>query len=239
MRQLPETGDNRTARSMHPEMYDEMRKGAEERGPSSLGDGAAVSRVRTEYSKVAEPVGHIPRPEDGKSVDEATAELVDKLGERLAFERTGTRLYDGLLSKHDAFGSFDGGPTRADLEQIRRQEHDHFLMLHDVIELLGGDPAAVTPSADVAATASRGIGEVITDPRTSLLQGLEVILIAELADNDSWELLMELAKKAGQDQLVEGFQAALDTERDHLVRVRGWIEGGHQITFGSEAPESS
>lgn len=238
MRQLPETGDNRTTRSAHPEMYAEMKKGAEEHGPSSLGDGAAVSRVRTEYSRVAEPVGHIPRPEDGKAMDEATAELVDKLGERLAFERTGTRLYDGLLSKHDAFGSFDGGPTRADLEQIRRQEHDHFLMLHDVIERLGGDPAAVTPSADVVATASRGIGDVITDPRTSLLQGLEVILIAELADNDSWELLMELAKKAGQDQLVEGFQAALDTERDHLVRVRSWIEGGHQVTFGSEAPES-
>jgi hypothetical protein len=44
--------------------------------------------------------------------------LLDKLGERLAFERSGTRLYEALVSKHDAFGSFSGGPSREDLEHV-------------------------------------------------------------------------------------------------------------------------
>ena len=38
---------------------------------------------------------------------------MDKIGERLAFERTGTRLYEALVSKHEAFGSFPGGPSGA------------------------------------------------------------------------------------------------------------------------------
>ena len=39
--------------------------------------------------------------------------FIDKLGERAAFERTGTRLYQGALAKFDVLGSWDGGPTRA------------------------------------------------------------------------------------------------------------------------------
>ena len=38
--------------------------------------------------------------------------LMDKLGERLAFEHAGARLYEALLSKHRAYGSFDGRPER-------------------------------------------------------------------------------------------------------------------------------
>ena len=39
-------------------------------------------------------------------------QFLDKLGERLAFERTGVRLYEALISKHEALGSFAGGPDR-------------------------------------------------------------------------------------------------------------------------------
>src|SRR5690606_11609285 len=96
----------------------------------------------------------------------------------------------------------EGGPSKKDLMAIRNEEHAHFMMLKSAIEKLGGDPAALTPSADVTATVSRGIGDVLQDPRTSLLVGLEVILVAELADNDSWELLVQLARKAGQEELA-------------------------------------
>lgn len=34
--------------------------------------------------------------------------LVDRIAERIAFERTGVRLYDGLIAKYDARGSFNG-----------------------------------------------------------------------------------------------------------------------------------
>ena len=235
MRQPPQIGENRTARSEHPEMYEEMEAGPAEFPPTSLGDATAVSKVRIEYAKESGPIGHVPAPASGEKIDEATTELVDKLGERLAFERAGTRLYDALISKHDAFGTFKGGPSRKDLEAIRRDEHDHFLMLKKVIEELGGDPAAVTPSACVAATAGRGLGDVCTDPRTTLLQCLEAILIAELTDNDAWETLIGVARRAGQRKLERGFLAALETEREHLARVREWVQGGHGIVVGEVA----
>src|SRR5687768_8297078 len=123
---------------------------------------------------------------------------MDKLGERLAFERTGTRLYEALVSKHEAFGSFPGGPSRDDLEHIRHEEFQHFTLLQSVITQYGGDPTAVTPSADLHATAAHGIQMVLVDPRTTLLQSLEAMLLAELADNACWETLIALAQRAGE-----------------------------------------
>ncbi len=233
MNQLPESGDNKTTRAKHPDMYDEMAEGSKEFGPTSTGDGAGIAKVRAAYAKAGGPIGHVPPLSKKGKAQPAMVELMDKLGERLAFERTGTRLYDALISKLDAYGVFDGGPSKADLQHLRREEHAHFALLTQAIMDLGGDPAAVTPSADLAATTSRGIGDVLVDPRTSLLQCLEAILIAELADNDGWEILIELAKKAGHDELVRPFVAALEEERDHLARVRGWIEAGHGIEIGA------
>ena len=70
-------------------------------------------------------------------------------------------------------------------------------MLQAAIEQLGGDPTAVTPSANLQATAAHGIQKVVVDPRTTLLQ-LEAALVAELTDNACWEALIELAQEAGR-----------------------------------------
>jgi hypothetical protein len=88
-------------------------------------------------------------------------QLIDKLGERLAFERTGTRLYEALVSKHEAYGSLAGGPTAADLQHILAEEHRHFELRRAAVARLGGDPTAVTPSANLHATACKGIGAVL------------------------------------------------------------------------------
>ena len=54
-----------------------------------------------------------------KAVQGATPTLLlDKLGERLTFARTGTRRYETLVSKCEAFGSFEGGPSKAGLEHV-------------------------------------------------------------------------------------------------------------------------
>src|SRR5690606_31701525 len=124
------------------------------------------------------------------------------------FERSGTRLYEALLSKLEADGGFDDGPTRDDLVDILEEEHRHFALLVDVMRGLGGDPTAVTPSADLSATAPMGVVKVITDGRTTLLQGLEAILIAELTDRQGWESLVELAREAGKKELAQTFMQA-------------------------------
>jgi rubrerythrin len=187
------------------------------------------------YAQEAEPMGSVSLPAGVKGkvqtalkavMGEQPTLFMDKLGERLAFERSGTRLYEALISKYDAFGSFAGGPSKADLEHICEEEHRHFMMLQAAIEQRGGDPTAVTPAANLSATASQGIPQVIVDPRTTLLQSLEAVLIAELFDNACWETLVELAQQAGENDLVPQFEQAHTTEQEHLRKVRTWLAAG-------------
>jgi rubrerythrin len=212
-----------------------MLTGMDEFPPTSRGSSHDIAQVRIAYAQLAEPLGSVPPPANLKGTVQTAVKammgekptlLMDKLGERLAFERTGTRLYEALVSKHDAFGSFAGGPSRDNLEHVRQEEYRHFTMLQSAIEQLGGDPTAVTPSANLHATAAHGINQVIVDPRTTLLQSLEAILIAELADNACWEALIELAQGAGEDALVQQFQEALRNEQDHLAKVQAWLAAG-------------
>jgi len=216
-----------------------MLAGMEEFPPNSQGSAWDIAQVRIAYARLAEPMGSVPLP--AKFTDkmqtavkavmgEKPMLLMDKLGERLAFERTGTRLYEALVSKYDAFGSFAGGPSREDLEHVLQEEYRHFTLLQAAIEQLGGDPTAVTPSANLHATAAHGIKMVIVDPRTTLLQSLEAILIAELADNACWEALIELAQGAGEDALVRQFEQALTTEQEHLQKVHAWLAAGQGRT---------
>jgi hypothetical protein len=212
-----------------------MLAGMEEFPPTSEGSAEDIAMVRIAYAKEAEPLGSMPLPAGMKNKAKTAMKavmgakptlLMDKLGERLAFERSGTRLYEALVSKHAAFGSFTGGPRKGDLEEILQEEYGHFTMLSSTIEQLGGDPTAVTPSANLHATASKGIVQVIVDPRTTLLQSLEAILIAELADHACWEALVALVQQAGEDTLVKPFEQALVTEQEHLVKVRAWLAAG-------------
>jgi rubrerythrin len=202
--------------------------------PSSRGDASAIALARIDYAAEAEPVGTMPPPAgllDGVKTaakmmrGQQPTLLLDKLGERLAFERTGVRLYEALLSKHDS--SLGGGLTRADVQHILDEEREHFALLREVMEARGGDPTAVTPSADVQATASKGLCAVLADPRTTFVEGVEAILIAELTDNECWDALIGLADAAGERELVARFAEARDTEREHLQRVRGWLANAH------------
>jgi len=156
--------------------------------------------------------------------------LLDKLGERLAFERTGTRLYDALLAKCDVMRDAPAGMARDHVADIRRDEARHFLLLKDAIESLGGDPTAQTPGADVAGVESQGLVQVLGDPRTSLAQSLHAVLTAELADRAGWETLIMLAGEAGQDDLVAGFTLALEDEHRHLALVQGWYHEAIGLT---------
>jgi rubrerythrin len=235
MNQHATPGMNRTGMAAAPQRTQEMLAGMEEFPPSSQGSAEDLAQVRIVYAQAAEPLGSVPLPANLKGNGTSAAKaakgtppllLMDKLGERLAFERTGTRLYEALVSKHEAFGSFAGGPSRDDLEHIRHEEFQHLTLLQSVITQLGGDPTAVTPSADLHATAAHGIQMVIVDPRTTLLQSLEAMLIAELADHACWEALMALAQEAGQDALVEPFEQAHTTEQEHLDKVQAWLAAG-------------
>lgn len=221
MNQRAQLGTNRTGITAAPERAQAMQTGMDAFPPTSQGSAQDLARVRIAYAKEAGTLGSVPQPVGLKDKvqtafkalkGEQPTLLIDKLGERLAFERSGTRLYEALLAKHSAFGSFSGGPSAGDLEHVLREEYGHFTMLQGIIEQFGGDPTAVTPSADIQGTMSQGIRMVITDPRTTLLQSLEAILVAELTDSTCWETLVELAQAAGETELVEQFKRAHMTE---------------------------
>ena len=187
---------------------------------TSRGSEQDIARVRVRYARAGLPHGTMP------DVEPELAMLVDLLGARLAFERSGVRLYDALISKLDAYGSFDRGPTRRDLEHIRNEEHRHMLMLDQLLRDLGADPTAFTPCANREIVSSKGIADVLLDPRTSLLDGLESIVVAELTDHEQWVGLVDAARDLGRENLVRMFLANQATEEEHLAKVRRWITAG-------------
>lgn len=231
MSHIPPIGENRTGIAVHPRRTAAMLTGIAEFPPTSRGSEENLAQVRISYAREAIPVGSMPMVPGKKPSDEMLA-FMDKVGGRLQFERTGVRLYEALLDKHRAIGSFDGGPTRADLEQIRDEEHQHFTLLRRALESIGGDPTAMTPSADLEATMSQGVLAVVVDPRTSLYEALHGSLLAELADNECWDTLIQLARGNGCSELVESFARALRHEEEHLEKVRRWLAAGEGRAYG-------
>lgn len=226
------TGKNRTGIALSPLDSKDLIEATLATQPSMEGSDETASAMRLDYASQNEPLGTVPPPASVKGAigtvikaakGESMSVFMDKLGERLAFERTGTRLYDSLVTKFKASKPLPGGPSLADLLEIQADEHRHFEMLRETMTMLGGDPTAVTPSADVAAVASMGLPQVIADPRTTFKQCLDAILVAELVDNDGWVVLSKLADQLGHTELAEKFREATAQEAEHLMKVRGWI----------------
>jgi rubrerythrin len=227
-----DVGLNRTGIQTSPLASKEAIEGAQEGLPSSAGSEADIVAVRQVYMQESGGIGSVPVPATFKGILSTAKEMfkgtkptvfIDKLGERLGFERTGVRLYEAALAKYDIHGTWEGGPSREQLERIMSDELAHFALVREAIEALGADPTALTPSANLVSVASKGVPEVLVDPRTNLVQCLEALMMAELTDNAGWELLVELAQGLGQTEMVERFEQALMAEAEHLQLVRRWL----------------
>jgi bacterioferritin (cytochrome b1) len=226
-------GPNKTGIATSPVDIEKMLAGMDSKlaMPSSEGDERAMAEMRGTYIENAEPVGSMPPPATLKGAAKAGAKMLkgdrpqlflDKLGERLAFERTGTRLYDAFIAKCRTQGG--DAIEDAELVRIRNEEARHFALVCECIEFLGGDPTAQTPCADVTGVASSGLMQVVTDPKTTIAQSLSAVLIAELTDNAAWEDLIALARKMGHADMAAQFEEALQHEEEHLTTVRKWHE---------------
>lgn len=226
LNQFPQPGPNRTTIVENREQVQAMVEGIERFPPNSEGSARDIARVRIDYAqKDHHTIGSVPAA--GPNGRAGMILLADKLGERIGFESMGVRLYEGLIAKHEAYGSFEGGPGIDDLRRIRGEELDHLQIATQALEQLGGDPCAVTPSASLAGTAGMGLSSVIADPRTTLVQCLEAILIAELTDNDGWDSLVAIARGVGQDEMAENLTRAAREEEGHLGDVRTWLAAAY------------
>src|SRR5690606_16269277 len=117
------------------------------------------------------------------------------------------------------------------------EEARHFALLRAAIERIGADPTATTPAADIAGVEAMGLFQVISDPRTSLVQSLDALLIAELADNDGWRRLIDMARAFGQDEMVDEFTLADLEEQRHLEAVRRWLDSAGFLEARGELEE--
>lgn len=225
-------GLNRTGIQMSPIEGPGQAEFALAQPANPEGSVHGLAAARAAYIVDSPRIGSVPVPGTGKGLLQATMGkmtgknpevLLDKLGQRLAFERSGVRLYQAMITKVETVGDARGGDLRADLMHICAEEARHFRMLEGIIREMGADPTAQTPAADVSGVANLGLLQVVTDPRTTIAQSLEALLTAELTDNACWELLAELAAEAGHDDLVGPFQQALLAEQEHLALVKRWL----------------
>lgn len=227
------SGMNRTGLDMSPIDMRDLLEGARHAPPSSEGDETTLAHYRRRDLEEAEPIGTVPMPGTVKGAAKTGLQkltgsqpevLLDKLGGRLAFERTGTRLYDALLAKC-AVRQDEAESLPLDmLRRFRDEEAEHFAIVWKAIKELGADPTAQTPEADVNGVASSGLLQVVTDPRTSVAQSIHAIHVAELADHDGWELLIKLTGDMGHSSLSAQFQQALLEEERHLALIRELME---------------
>jgi bacterioferritin (cytochrome b1) len=232
-------GHNRTGMQMSPLQSEMLMRTARDAAviaepiDPDQPEALLLSELRREYVNEADALGSVPPPGTLSGVVKSGAAMIsgnrlqvfiDKIAERMAYERGGTRLYDAALVKVAAFAG--GTPVTLErVKQIRNQEAEHAEILRQALLSLGADPTAQTPGADLVGVQSMGLMQSVTDPRTSLVQTLSSLMAAELIDVASWELLSRLASSLGNDELAEHFDYALEQENEHLKTIAGWYEG--------------
>ena len=223
---------NRTGIQASPQDWRDTADSAMAGTPDGVVDMSELARVRIQASRSVEPLGTMPAPMSIKGVaqtlvrslqGEHLSVFLDLMGERIAYERLAIRLYDALLCKHAAAELRETEPRVQDLALIRNQELDHLALLVATLERLGGDPTAVTPSADATAVASRGLMQVLSDPRTTFTQAMRAMLQAELADHCGWETLLAVAESMGMDDIVLAFRRAVAQEQEHVLNLKSWL----------------
>jgi ferritin-like protein len=233
MKNSTSLGMNRTGIKMSPFDSAQLKKYAELQPADPMTSQTTLREERQTYTKTAAPLGSVPLPGTLKGgalmmaekiVGQNVEVLIDKLGERLAFERAGVRLYEAFLAKLEVLEETIQDELIERVRHFHKEEAEHFSLVAAALEEIGADPSAQTPCADVASVASAGALKVIQDPRTNIAQSLNALLIVELTDTAGWELLISLAQLNNQKQMVESFNKALIAEQTHLETIKNWLQ---------------
>jgi rubrerythrin len=223
-------GTNFTGIKLSPSNKKKMLFAVESHPADIKGDQFILEKERIQMIKEAESIGSVTFTSNQKSTSNKLvldAELlIDKLGERLAYERAGVRFYEAALAKADAFKRKD---LSEELIHIKDEEAEHMSIIKNAIETLGADPTEMTPCADISGVLGQGFMQVLTDPRTSIPQMLNTLVSIELTDNAAWELLINIALKSGQEKIAKNFQSALVQEEEHLRTIKSLLEKELQL----------
>ena len=226
-------GMNRTGIQTSPIHSKQLLQAEDDLQPEFTGTAADFVDIKAQSITEADRLGSVPPPASMKGVLKSGAKMltgsrpqlfIDKLAERAAYERGGTRLYDALILKFQSSDAVPEGISLGELAKIRGDELAHYHLVVEAIRSLGGDPTAQTPSADVVGIQTMGLMQVLNDPRTTFADCLNAMLTAELTDVDAWEVLARLADEMGEDEMADDFRQTLLRENEHLQQVRRWYQ---------------
>jgi bacterioferritin (cytochrome b1) len=145
------------------------------------------------------------------------SKVIELLSERLAFERASVKLYEAILQRlRPRGGPFES--VQARLRLIREEEKSHQEWLEEQVRTLGGDPELETDGSLLVRAEWRRIAEDSeSDHEPARL--FQALLNAELFDNAGWELLVELADRAQDEEARDAFLQRLHEEQEHLLFV--------------------
>jgi bacterioferritin (cytochrome b1) len=146
--------------------------------------------------------------------------VLDLLGGRLAYERTGVKLYDAVIRKIELNPDRRYHRVLDYLRHIRDEEKEHEEWLESQIRALGGTAHEITAMAQLESEETSGVMSVVVDGHQHVPHLLHALLAAELADNAGWDLLVKLADEAGDKQAKLQFKKRLMEEAKHLAFVR-------------------
>jgi bacterioferritin (cytochrome b1) len=155
-----------------------------------------------------------------KLIDANREKVLDLLTARLEFERTGVKLYDNVISRIRSSAGGDYERMLDTLEEHRDEEKEHEEWLEQQIRAAGGDAHGATDMSRLEETESQGIAKVILDGDPQLGHALHALLMAELADNAGWDLLVRIAAEAHDAEARRGFRKRLHEEEQHLLFIR-------------------
>lgn len=143
------------------------------------------------------------------------AKVIELLSERLAFERSGVKLYDAILKKVKASRHTQLKRLTRELKEHRDQELEHAEWCEEQIRALGGDPDEKTERAILVETEAQGIEQIVFSD-APISQMFHALNMAELGDNAGWAQLVGLAAQCGDDEARAAFQERLEHEEEHL-----------------------
>lgn len=155
--------------------------------------------------------------------------FIDKLCERLAVEQAGVRLYEAVLAR------VDDADARRRLDRFRRDEIRHRDLIAAHLERANvSDEARETASVRLARAEGEAMLKLV-DECAGELPLFNLLLTVELTDETGWELLIDLARDAGEMQLVESFAGCLRAEKEHLRTLRGLVAERARAALESHA----
>ncbi len=148
--------------------------------------------------------------------------LMDLLSEFLAVEEGGQQLYEKALEL-----VFDS-EVKIKFREFLKQTMTHQKVLTEIINKLGGNPRAQSPTAKIASQKAEALLRTMGDPGLSRdqnqLNAMENIVLAETKDHADWELLGKIARQTTDNRLREVLAPAAKTveqeEDEHLNWTR-------------------